>query len=347
MLLALCPTTILAALSNASSPQSNPAYHLTLEEIQAFINIKKRLDPLYEPFAARGDGSAVPNHRFEQSAARSSRNLPRHRQKDTWETTGSTEGDCLSHNPTMTGGKLYQFKFLSSRCKRPGRSHFYTVACDSEFAVGPYYREFQPWFPWPFVHYCLYPDVCIDYDTSGTIHEDTDYSNTFCAHPEDIRVKSFIGVAIPTKRTRSTRPRSSVAPSWCSPTEYIPGHKYPSTSQMTTFLLTEEVSWANGSEYIAPQLYIRDSSSHFTKGFDRAFRTNDSLVSTTINVGSVRGRLQSKAVQFCMNMLTGSEVWTVMMYTWIKVNPRHGKIWSEVTSNATETDQQSVKSDNA
>lgn len=162
-----------------------------------------------------------------------------------------------------------------------------------------------------FEHVCPEGTVCIDHKSkAGTVLGASDSQDVFCQKSSELNIEEHAAVA-----TKS--PRSEAAPDWCL-SAIVPGLTYPATPYATSFVLTEEVSWANGSEYIAPELYIRDHPNYFTKGFDRAYQRDTNLVSAELSIGSVRGRLQSRAVQFCMKMLTGGEVWTVMMYTWFK-----------------------------
>lgn len=328
---------IYASQSFTHESRDELTYAMTPEEIQAFIAVKRTVNPTYQPFSKRAmKQSPASNLTFEQSKPADKRirkrpNRPKYRyhlQGQKYPSMGSLDADCTFHTPTWENYKKYSFTKQRAKCLAPVESPEYTVWCPSTYTVGRLQDRDWPGRVWEFTHVCPPPEVCMDSDYSGTALEGTDATEVFCAHPEDIRVKHHAAVAIAKKRRTS-----SMYLDWCGPTEHIPGFDYPSTYQTTSFLTTMEVSWANGSEYLAPTLVIMDSPSIHKAGFDRAYKHNSDLVSSVIDIGSVRGKLQSRAIDFCMDMLAGGDVWAVMMYTWIKVKrPMHGKIPSPLES---------------
>lgn len=292
------------------------SYVMTPEEIQAFIAVKKSIDTTYQPFINRSKWSVTSNSTFEQSTPKA---LKHHYPGDRYPSEGTTEADCLSHDELYIRHLRYRFQWRSAKCDLPGESGDYTITCSSKYDVRPYYDIIYSGKDMEFTHFCKDPEVCLDIDIGPSALRGVAYHDAICVDPWKLTIRQHMAIA---KRVRL----ASSEPDWCSLPTIVPDLDFPPTWSMTTFLLTEEVTWANGSEYLAPKLYIRDSPSYYKFGIDRAYKQDTNVISTTINIGSARGKLQSKAVEFCMEMLTGGEVWTVMMFTWLKVVPRHGRI---------------------
>lgn len=295
------------------------SYRFTSEELEAFIGVKKALDSSYRLFSP----SFKKRTSFSEEAVQSEPTRPRGRHLS----SGNTIADCVEHDHYTFDKKRYRFTWHSATCHVPGQSPDFDLTCNSTYILVSTYRHEtrQPLifkgrqFIW--WQFCPPNKVCIDDDLSGD-----ERRNIRCADQDEITTKEHAAVAFKGAGSSANPSTDPFEPDWCALGEIVPGLQYPATPQMTTFMLTEEVSWANGSYYNAPKLLIRDSAKLYKNGFDRAYKTNTNLVSTLLNVGSVRGRLQSRAVDFCMDIIRGGDVWTVMMFTWFKYSARRGKI---------------------
>lgn len=113
----------------------------------------------------------------------------------------------------------------------------------------------------------------------------------------------------------------------------LPGSHYAAPIGQTplNLMLTEQVSYLNGTPYHAPVLYIRDKSSPY--GLDRVLRHEASVASTEIQLGVYRGRYQTREYEFCMQFKpTHAATSLVFMYSFFQLPHR--------TSNAQELSEQ-------
>lgn len=137
-----------------------------------------------------------------------------------------------------------------------------------------------------------------------------------CVEQEQVRVQS-----VSTSQTNADDV-------YCGLTLRLPGDQYrPQPGQHSlNLVLTEEVMFPNGSAYPAPMLYIRDVTSRW--GFDRAFQRDASAASAKITLTTFGGKIQTRFVQFCMQMMPGvAETSVVFMYTFFQDrSPRNGRI---------------------
>lgn len=291
-------------------------YQLTQEEISAFIDLKRSINSSYEPFS----GVISPRPRSD-TIYQSSKHPVGHYPGRKYESSGNADLDCVSHN----GVGLRKFRYYYERnwaiCERPGESPNFTLNCSMKYSPGTAYNTMYPGKATLFIHVCPHPKVCIN-----TAREDQAASsngasseNVACVERDSLTVTEHSAVAM---RGAGSEADSEV--DWCSLEELIPGLDYPPTWHGSSFVLTEEVSWANGSFYNAPKLYIRDDPNYIKNGYDHAFKRHTNVVTTALYVGSVRGRLQSRPINFCMELLRGGEMWTVMLYTWFRVSDRRG-----------------------
>lgn len=300
-------------------------YHLTDEELETFFRLKRALEPSYEPLFQSHHSGASYNTTSNEEA------FEINPEKTTywpgkWLSSGNTAEDCIAHSDVYAR-KRFQFKWLEAQCLLPNSSPEFLLNCSSIYRVIPSSVDWEG-APWIFHQVCPPPKVCIDLDLGAEVagaFPGFTYKNIACVERDKLTIKQHAAVAM-----KGARSSAESEPDWCSLPEIVPGLGYPSIYHMTSFLLTEEVSWANGSYYQAPKLYIRDSPSHYKNGFDRAYKQNTNVVSTIINVGSARGRLQSRAVNFCMELIRGGHVWTVMVYTWFRYTPRRGIVPAEL-----------------
>lgn len=304
------------------------SYHLSPDELRAFIGVKQVQDPSYQPFfnpTRRPQHFSGPATNFSADVTDGARVFD-----GRWLSSGNTKLDCIDWDGYQESTKKYLFSWNSAECIAPLPRPDFHLKCNANFTI---MRKGIPktWRSEPFLfHYvCPHPKLCVDIDPEIKLpitFSGFELKDIACRPPETVVVKQHAAVAL--KGAGSSADDSE--PDWCSLPEIVPGLDYPSSWRTTSFLLTEEVSWANGSFYKAPKLYIRDSPEHYRSGFDRGYKTDTNLVSTIINVGSSRGKLQSKAVNFCMEMIRGGSVWTVMMYTWFKYIPRRGAVPAQI-----------------
>lgn len=298
------------------------SYKLTDDELKAFIRIKKSLEPSYRPFfeSQSTDSLQEKNINNPSAVVPGPIHWPGYH-----ESSENTLADCLSWDEMDVGRKSYRFGFNQAECKLPGHSGDFTLNCSATYTTdpSPFIRKSQPFI---FDYHCPFPKVCIDMAADPALsagHNTLEGGpkNIACRPEEDLVVKQHAAIAL-----QGARSSAVGSPDWCSLPEIVPGLDYPPTWKTTSFMLTEEVSWANGSQYKAPKLWIKDSPTHYKYGFDRGLRRNTNVISTIVNVESWRGHLQSRAVNFCMEMIRGGNVWTVMMYTWFKYTPRRGSV---------------------
>lgn len=107
----------------------------------------------------------------------------------------------------------------------------------------------------------------------------------------------------------------------------IPGTHYRAVPGQKSMhiILTEEVYYPNGQPYSASQLYIREKSNKY--GLDPVFRQGASVASLQIEVGFYRGQWQQREFEFCMQMLPGLAVSSVIFtYSFFKVDLQHGRV---------------------
>lgn len=218
--------------------------------------------------------------------------------------------DCIGHN------KDYHFAWIryswhSARCLYPRRSRNYFVKCN-EVTVYPsthpgdppeYHHKDEPV---QFPHLCPVGEVCMPMNYGKFVdHKSTDYNDIQCVDEREVESVKF----------EATQEKSHQG---CSSALQVPGPDYASTytTGTTNFILTAEVSWADGKPYKAPAMFIRDETPRHP--YDRAYVLNTDVVSTKISVESYRGRLLSRTIRFCFEQLTWSNRWAVLSYTWFK-----------------------------
>lgn len=110
----------------------------------------------------------------------------------------------------------------------------------------------------------------------------------------------------------------------------LPGSHYRAAPAQKTIdvVLTEQVTYPNGTPYPAPLLYIRETTPPYAS--DRALRTDGSVVSALIELSSYRGNFIQKQFEFCMQMLPGHVATSVMFtYSFFQVTLRHRHISGE------------------
>lgn len=312
----LATVCIVISAAESLSVDNALSYEMTPEEIKAFVSIKKQKDPSYEPLMApvfRPESNPDPFGQAEYPLG--------HTAAKRYLSTGNTGQDCVSHNGEGLFKVFYKYSWDSAYCHRHGVSPDFTLNCSTTFRIPDRYETTYKGRNSIFWHACKPPGVCMDLDLTRYLNgyfQGFSFQDVYCVDPRKIVLKEHHAVAFKDLYGHGS------GPEWCLQ-EHVPGFNYPPMSRMTPFVLTEEVSWANGSTYKAPKLYIRDNPKYIKNGFDHAYKTNTDVISTEIEIGSVRNRLQSKAVEFCMEMIRGGDVWTVMMYTWFRTTSRSGK----------------------
>lgn len=321
MLMLSLMLTTRPALGGPPASDSLLSYELSSEELQAFIDLKKSIDPSYRPFRPQSTGRATDNTTVAQSK-RDVLTDPYHHPNKRYAHRGSTAADCAYHNGIQEIRKVYTFNVLEAECEIAGFSPDYAVNCTSRYTISQSHLYNPSWRGdiWEFTHVCPEHTVCVDVELSSNTLE-RERKDVVCQPEEKVESPRHSAVAV-----KGARSSASSEPDWCSLDVLVPGLDYPSTSAMTTFVLSEEVLWADGRYYNAPKLWIRDSPKKYARGFDRGFRTNTNMISTELNVGSSRGKLQSRAVNFCMEMIRGGNVWTIMMYTYFRYDKRSHRL---------------------
>lgn len=214
----------------------------------------------------------------------------------------------------------YKHEWIGSMCKHTFHSQLYEVACKVTrkdlFARArePVFYDFGTTY---IPQSCPEEKVCIN---------DKGLLAGGGRLPDDIKCVDWtwaIYFQAMNAHPKGERPRQKV--NGCSKPTQVPGkHDGGSSSTQRSFVISESASFLNGSSYKARTMNIRDLSSKW--GFDRVLRHDVDSVSTTINVGSWRGQLQSKDMQFCLDMTAAATVaagqWIVLSYTWYRAQSR-------------------------
>lgn len=107
----------------------------------------------------------------------------------------------------------------------------------------------------------------------------------------------------------------------------LPGPHYRAVpgQQKIDVVLTEQVQYLNGSAYPAPLISIRDTTN--TKPVDRVLKYNTNGASALIELGTYRGKFASKTFEFCVQMLPGHVISSVIFrYSFFTVDLHHGRI---------------------
>lgn len=284
--------------SRASSTQ--PSYRLSPEEATYFLALKASHDPSYQMFG-------------------SNRNMTGHHNANTVmaKLPVNTAADCIRENQDFHYYKTEHSRHSAS-CFWPKMSQKYSVKCNEVKVFGPDFPGGEP-ARYPSAHpiqldkLCPEGEVCMPLKYGKFVDPDsTDYDDIQCVRDDDVDTIKF----------QVSQEQSRLQ---CSAALQVPGSDYASTSTtgMTRFVLTAEVSWANGKPYKAPAMFIRDETPRHP--YDRAYRLDTDVVSAELSVGSYRGRWQSRTIRFCFEQLTGGHGWAVLAYTWFKAPMYRGR----------------------
>lgn len=226
--------------------------------------------------------------------------------------------DCLGLN-RIEEGYNYRHDLNEVECNHPFQSPFYTVTCN---VVRRNVRanDFEPFTYWGITKVpgqCLRQHICTNIEkttpTIGGVIKEMDISCVKQELDHYMRImEAFHGHA-----------HAAQAQTGCTDVTPVPGHQDGgSSSRPQTFVLTAEVFQHDGTQYKAPTMSIRDLSSKWK--LDRAVRHDTSVVSTEITVGAWRGQLQSRKMQFCVELSAAAGQWVVLHYTWFRATSRHG-----------------------
>lgn len=297
------------------------SYELTPEEVEALIHLRRSHKPSSERSQLSQHFQSATNMIFgESKQPKVGVTDPYHYVGKIYPHQGSTLADCPYHDGIREPRKIYSFRFHEAECENPGTSPMYNVSCKSRHRFS---RLSDPTWGgpiWQFIHICPKKTVCVD--VAAAPNMPVPRNRDIVCRPEK-EVESLNHAAVALKGAGSS---ASSEIDWCSLETLVPGLDHSSSSVMTSFVLSEEVLWANRSHYNAPKLWIQDSPKGYTRGFDLGWSTNTNLLSTEINVPSYRGRLQPRAVNFCMELIRGGNVWTIMIYTYFRYDHRRHKV---------------------
>lgn len=298
---------------SADSAVDESLYALSREEIRAFLAKKRSNDPSNIPFNA----SLMPRKKpppFEP---------PAHNPNLDVSGLVDTQADCMSHNINELGHKLV-YALVDAECEEPGESPFYWVQCKSsqmsETRSGKLRPYGEPGLE-KFFHSCPEPKVCMPYHLKDFLGEPKlvagEYKDVQCVFKDALVIENVEAVAGSSHQQ-------------CSPSHEIPGGYLPASYTGVDLILSEEVSWANGSAYKAPAMFIVDETSG--KSYDRAYEMNTDIVSTELTIQTYRGHLQNRIIKFCFEQISGGRAWTVMLYSWFRMSPKRARLPRKVDS---------------
>lgn len=297
------------ALTNVNKhPSVGTSYELTKEELNAFIESKRSIDPSYSPFNAM-----LPSGRPRNRAPFQ---LPYYNPHLDVSGLVNTVANCLEHNYRELFNEV-SMRLQSARCIEPGYSGAYFVKCKpyKVFATNAgYTRAFPQSRLQEYIHECPKSKVCMPFHLHNYMNEPEftvdEYKDIQCVAPEALVVKNIEAVA-------------GTSHQQCSASHDVPGGYLPASHAGVNLILTEEVSWANGSAYKAPAMFIVDETSG--RSFDRVYELDTDMVSTELTIQAYRGHLQNRMIKFCFEQVSGGRSWTVMLYSWFRILPSHAR----------------------
>lgn len=107
----------------------------------------------------------------------------------------------------------------------------------------------------------------------------------------------------------------------------LPGHDYAVApgQKAIDLVLTEQVTYPDGTPYPAPLLFIRDKSDPYH--MPRSQRQHASVTSLAVELGTYRGHFVQKQFEFCMQMLPGHFGSSVIFtYSYFQTRLHHGRV---------------------
>lgn len=296
----------LYGLVSCSTP---PEYKLSSEELSAFLALRADADT-----SSENQDNAGVYLNGTSAASIDKRGL-----------TVDTSAECRKQNHVDAYGFSRVYTFSAARCDSDVRPNRYKLYCNEKSI------EFQfPNFKHVerrnviFLKTCPKKLYCQNFEEPIWNEDGTRYSEDLrdieCLPLRKKKIENLEGVA--------RRPWIHGPDVHCSKPIEVPGSGAEMTQEHwsaagTNMILTEQLSWANGSEYKSPLLFIHDKTGR--KEFDWNLKKDDSVVSAEIEVMPVRGRIPSRLIEYCMKLAHNTDVWVIMTYAWFTHPWKHRK----------------------
>lgn len=246
-----------------------------------------------------------------------------------------TSAVCAEHDGPDERGWDWHHEFVKAECDTEwGFPHVYKVTCESEYKLprrnAKTYRYGEKVFPRP----CPPGTFCRAAEYMG--EGDTGLrTNIICSDNNQITVEEVSSSAGTAESTTNKV--------HCGRDLWLPASRYRAapSGQQFDLIMTEQVLFPNGSAYPASVLFIRDKTSRY--GYDRVLRQHASVAASSVTFQSVRGKIQPRLYQFCMQMMPGKpHAWVTFMYSWTLVAHRRGRIYKELDREKI-TEQQGIQ----
>lgn len=310
-----------SASNNGLITQEAAPYKLTPEEFRAFLSLRSR---------QKGGNITTDYGHEHHSDSRSHDGLSNSLAEFTpYYHYPNSINLCRTHDSIDEHGFPVRFTWRSAGCIST-RPRSFSLICHESRALPPHHNIWGRVGYHVFTHTCPDSMECVNWSIrryDGTFHKDV-----YCVGYEVKKTDEMVGVAL--------NPRIHGPEVHCTPQTDIPGTRdYIPTNEQSDMILTEELSWANGSEYKSPFLFIYDTTTNFK--FDRIIREDSSIVSTSLEVVPTRGRIPQRKMQFCAKLAHRTDVWVVMTYAWFVLSRPGSRIITAEPSADSTTDSTS------
>lgn len=300
-------------LRSAVSDQiSHETYQLSSEELSAFLDIRHSVGEhsvAHHDIVTRRSSDDISTPQYNQSLGK-------------WiEHEVHTNALCPEHDYKDIFGFPRTYTFLKAHCIGPSKPRRFLLYCQERSVSWPHFNSIAERVE-KFWHMCPRATTCHNWNIPiyEGLEEVGKYEDIECVPNSMVKIDNLAGVA--------ARPSLHGPYVHCTEPQEIPGpsmQHVPWNPTGTELILTEEVTWSNGSNYVSPLLFIHDKTSKLFE-FDRASRQFDSVVSAEIQVRPVRGRIPPRMIEFCMRLAVKTDVWVIMTYSWFTIPHRIVKI---------------------
>lgn len=166
----------------------------------------------------------------------------------------------------------------------------------------------------PIIHHCPIGTICQPIEEPAS-------SNLELL--EDVACVDENDVSIDIVNTSPNSAKAAPQDVYCGLDLGLPGSHYVAPIGQTpmNLMLTEQVSYLNGTPYDAPALFIRDKLSPY--GLARVLRHDASVASTEIQLVVYRGRYQTREYEFCLQFKpTHAATSLIFMYSFFQLPHR-------------------------
>lgn len=312
-------------------------YYLSTEEVNAFLALQQRIE-IPQQFNQSDEANMLESdsRSIAPNLQKRAPTPPGEGTSRVWqgpprlpENFSPTALDCPRRDRTDDRGKPWEYKFLKARCATHKKSRLYHVTCNIFTFLPLEFREWGLLGHDTLDNMCPEDYTCWNNDIATGTPGTGDIEDILCIQNKKTKRDELLGVA--------AKPTLHGPNVHCTlPTE-IPGPRPPSMPKPDgpRLFLSEEAWISNGMAYTSPLLFIHDSTTHF--GFDHAVKANAQTLSTEIVVKPIRGRIPSRKIEFCMKLAKASDVWVILLYTWVVVSGSHPRMTEQMNVDANMT----------